>query len=367
MKRMILHADHTSQLGGAEIWLYNQLNRLGKLNINVGVLFGDKGPIFDKTMKLNIPTFYAPIPKIKSIKEFFESITAVRKIIRENNVSVVHCHSFRSNIIVGISGRLERKNVIWHIHETLERPQVSFVNYWIMKILIRFIPNYVVANSKYTLDTLGVKSKFQIVYPAISLNTYNPEENVKIDKGIINIMILGRIARWKGQHIFIKAASIICEQRKDIRFLVAGAPIFNQQSYELELKQLVNELNLNEFVKFLGHVDDVPRLLNETDIAVHCSIEPEPFGQVIIQAMASGKPMIATAHGGPLEIIDDRINGILVDPNNEQALADKILELLNNKQLMSSIGKNAIQKVKIFSDEVQDKKMLNIYEEMGVL
>lgn len=362
MSGLILHADHTSQFGGTEIHLCNQLKRFRKSNVNVGILFGDKGPIYDELSKFNVPIFYTPIPKIKSIIGLINSIGKVRKIIRDNDVSIIHCHSFRSNVVVGIAGKLEKKKVIWHMHESLERPQVSIFNYLAIKCLINYIPDYVIANSKYTLDTLKIKNNFKVVYPSIDINKFILTDNQKEKSDIINITIIGRIARWKGQHIFIKAASIVCKLRKDVRFIIAGAPIFEQYDYDKELKSLVNKLNLNKYVIFKGHVKDIPKLLNDTDISVHCSIEPEPFGQVVIQAMAAGNPIIATAHGGPLEIIDNRINGILIEPNDPQILADTIIELLDNKELFLNISKRAKEKVKIFSEEVQDKITLEVYK-----
>lgn len=144
------------------------------------------------------------------------------------------------------------------------------------------------------------------------------------------VAIIGQIARWKGQDVFIKAAKLLHLENPNVKFLIIGDVLFDkdaEHNYKKEIVELAREC---DYIKFLGHRDDVAELIKEIDIIVHASIREEPFGRVIIEGMAAKKPVIASAIGGPLEIIENGVSGILYQPGNERELATEIANLLSN-------------------------------------
>lgn len=154
------------------------------------------------------------------------------------------------------------------------------------------------------------------------------------------IGVVGNIKGWKGQHVAIEAVKLLKEKYPHIKCLIIG-DVSNLQgdiNYFRYLKALVRDNSLSHNITFTGFRKDIPDIISTLDILVHTSVAPEPFGRVILEGMVFSKPVIATAHGGPLEIIEDGISGFLVPPNNPQALAERIEYLLLHPDIAKRIG-----------------------------
>lgn len=140
--------------------------------------------------------------------------------------------------------------------------------------------------------------------------------------------IVGRIVRWKGQLEFLRAAREALIRVPAARIAIVGDAADGSGGYFDEVRAFVEASGLTERVTFTGFVDDVASMYTALDLVVHASIEPEPFGLVITEAMAQGVPVIASSIGAPREIIIDGITGFLVDPHDTKALARCIERLL---------------------------------------
>ncbi len=134
----------------------------------------------------------------------------------------------------------------------------------------------------------------------------------------------GRLAPWKGQHVLIEAL----QELPGVHALIVGQDLYGEREYEAALRQTVTERGLADRVHFLGFRTDIPLLMRAVDVVVHTSTAPEPFGRVIVEGMMCGRPVVATAGGGPEEILENGISGIIVPPNESGALAAAIRVLL---------------------------------------
>jgi glycosyltransferase involved in cell wall biosynthesis len=121
--------------------------------------------------------------------------------------------------------------------------------------------------------------------------------------------------------------------------LVVGAPLFGEGDYERRLHGLAEQLRVTDRVSFLGTRSDVPALMGLVDVVVHTSIEPEPFGRVIVEGMLAGKPVVATRDGGAAEIVEDMVTGRLVGPGDAHELADTLRELLGSPASRVRMGR----------------------------
>ena len=128
-----------------------------------------------------------------------------------------------------------------------------------------------------------------------------------------------------------------------VKALIVGVPDLTAQSqaYYQQLQQLVVDLGLSNHVLLTGFRADIARIMAASDIVVHSASEPEPFGRVIVEAMASGRPVIATAAGGVLDIVEDERNGLLVPPRDAASMAEAILRLLVDRGQADRIGQQA--------------------------
>ena len=135
---------------------------------------------------------------------------------------------------------------------------------------------------------------------------------------------VGRLVPWKGQREFLEAARVVATACPEAHFLVVGDVAFDGSAYRDALRRLVRRLGLEDRVVFTGWRRDVPVVLAAADVLVHSSVLPEPFGLVIVEAMAMERPVVASRLGGPGEIVRDGHEGVLVDPRYPEEIAEAL-------------------------------------------
>ncbi|GAA5159551.1 glycosyltransferase [Ornithinimicrobium tianjinense] len=140
----------------------------------------------------------------------------------------------------------------------------------------------------------------------------------------LRLLFLGRISRWKAPDVAVRALPLLRDMGVEATLTIAGGVHFGEDDYAAELRDLVDG---EPSARLVGHVDDVQALLEEHDILVHCSTVPEPFGQVIVQGLATGKPVVATDAGGPQEILDGAPVPLLYPPGDPDGLASVIQDV----------------------------------------
>lgn len=185
----------------------------------------------------------------------------------------------------------------------------------------------------------------RVVYDALDEDWFRPrrersevrvELGVPIDAPLVGI--LGNIQAWKGQAVLVEAMGQLAEAFPRLHCLIVGGAHRAGQSYARDLHRRVGELGLAERVHFTGFRDDVPDVLQALDIVVHASVRPEPFGRVILEGMALGKPVVAADAGGVPEIIEDGKSGWLVPPGDVDALAARLRRILSEPAEAASVA-----------------------------
>jgi glycosyltransferase involved in cell wall biosynthesis len=151
--------------------------------------------------------------------------------------------------------------------------------------------------------------------------------------------MIGRISPWKGQEVFIRAAAILRSEGVACQFVAIGGVFDNERNHLDRLNETIRSLDLDNLVKIESFRKDARELIAAFDVFVLPSILPEPFGLVVAEAMAAGKPVIATAHGGPTEMVVEGETGFLIPPNDPPALASAIKNLLAHPEEAVKLGK----------------------------
>jgi len=160
--------------------------------------------------------------------------------------------------------------------------------------------------------------------------------------------IVGRIVHWKGHQDFLRAARKVHEQIPRCRFLVVGDASFGSKGYERRIRKLATELGLDGVVVFAGFRSDVPDLISSMDVVVNVSRLPDPLPLSVIEAMAGGKPVVATNGGGISEMVINGVTGKLVPMKDVSALERAIVDILQAPDKRQAMGKAGRKRVEEF-------------------
>ncbi|MCK5092659.1 MAG: glycosyltransferase family 4 protein [Gammaproteobacteria bacterium] len=181
----------------------------------------------------------------------------------------------------------------------------------------------------------------------------NPDQvrtKYQINKSDRIIGVVGNVKPWKGQETVVRAMANITKQFPTLRCLIVGATSDND--YVEQLHEIREKLGLTDNIIFTGFQENVADYMNAMDIVIHSSIDPEPFGIVLVEAMALKKPLIATKIGAPLEIVVNGDTGLLVPPNDPDSLAEAVIYILENPDLAQAMVTKAY-------DRLHDKFILS--------
>jgi glycosyltransferase involved in cell wall biosynthesis len=345
-----LFLDHTAKLGGGEIALLNLLRQLRLDHREVVephvVLFED-GPLRGRLEEAGVGVQVLPLAadlakaskdnigggsllKLAAAGRAINFVRRLRRLIRDGGYDLIYCNSLKSDVLGGIAGRLARRRVVWHVRDRLTDDYLPARTAAMMRRLASRVPHGVVANSRHTISEvrLPATKPSAVVYSGIS---QPPDLMPEPSQAVVGLV--GRLAEWKGQHVFLEAAAAVAAEMPDVRFRLIGSAMFGEEAYEAHLRERAAEPDLAGRVEFAGFRDDFWAALAELTVVVHASVTPEPFGQVVVEAMAAGRAVIATDGGGVRETVLDRETGLLVPMGDAPAMASAMLRLLRDPAL----------------------------------
>lgn len=221
---------------------------------------------------------------------------------------------------------LGRYKIIWHVRDAFNSSHFGPIRYAV-GFLTWLVGARIIYNSEYSRQSLvsSYGRDGTVVYNGFDPEVFEVNPSKGLPNNIVRMVSTSRISPWKGQLELIVALSKV---KSDFELTMCGDSLFGEDAYLEEVKQKVIELDLSDKIKFLGHVDDIPRLLTSGmyDLVVHTSILPEPFGRCIVESVLAGLPVVASEHGGVKEIVGDNPAAFLFDPNKPEDLT-RILDI----------------------------------------
>lgn len=364
----VLYLDHTAKLGGGEIALLHLVQHLDRGRFEPVVVLGADGPLRVRLEEAGVETHVLPLAegvtetrkdslsvatllRLRGVAEAGRYVWTLRRFMRGQGIRLVHTNSLKSDILGGAAARLAGVPLLWHVRDRIDSDYLPGPVARAFRWLCRWLPAQVVANSYSTLETLTEKKddpRMCVVHDGVLIGdqTGGPADTPRPAPTAPTVGLVGRIARWKGQHVFLRAAALVSARRPDVRFQIIGAPLFAEQDYEREIRALACELGLDGCVEFLGFRDDVGRLVGALDVLAHASITAEPFGLVIAEGMAAGRPVVATDGGGAREIVAEGETGFLVPMGDWGAMADALLRLLGDPAEARRMGERGRARVR---------------------
>ena len=244
-------------------------------------------------------------------------------------VTVLYCLSLTEKILVTLPARMMGMKVIWIEHVTVERwlaqnPLRIFYRWFSRSVTIVAISRVI---KEQLVQNIGVnKNRIEVIYNGIDLGVFVLKDRRWENAARFNIGCVARLEKEKGIEFLIKAIKIVREFIPFARLIMVG-----EGSERKKLQWLSERLELKEAVQWVGHQEEIQKWYGYFDAYVLPSVTRESFGITLVEAMASGLPVIASRIGGTPEVINHNQDGLLVKPGNSQDLADKLLYLFNNR------------------------------------
>ena len=253
--------------------------------------------------------------------------------VLETGSSVVVAESPKALLMGAVAARRAKVPLIWQVHERITADYFGVVLASAIRVLGWLFCRGYLANSRVTLSSLITwRRRAIIAYPGVESLEVVREEQRPPDQVVV--ALVGRLTPFKGQDLFLRALAGASPSPSKV-YLIGGT-FFGEEQFHLELEQLAEELKLP--VIFTGHIDDPQRYMAMSDILVHCSVLPEPYGQVVVEGMQAGCAVIAAGPGGPAEIITDGVNGLLFNARDQSQLTAKLQLLINDRRLRQRLS-----------------------------
>lgn len=369
----ILFVDQTAKLSGGELALLDIVCPYRKES---KVILFEDGPLNHKLQAREVDTRIIDISgNLKNIRRssriplssIYSLVQLSRTIAKESeNYDFIFANSQKAALVSSLAGQLARKPVVWYLHDILTAEHFGKAQLMAAKYISRK-SSQILVNSEATRLALhkltGRTSNVHLVYNAFSKSLFAEQsslhacQHVREKLGFDNrplIGVFGRLTPWKGQDVFLKALA----KMPDVQGVIVGSSMFGEEKYTQRLEQEILQLGLSNRVKMTGFRNDVPELMQACDIIAHTSIAPEPFGRVIVEGMLAGKPVVATATGGPDEIIENGVTGKLYPAGDPEALYRSLQDILSDPDQSSVMANRAKESARQrFSLEIMHKKL----------
>lgn len=365
----ILYLEPSGLVTGGAIALLRLITALDRRSFSPLVVLGSEGPLVAEFRRIPgcrvlcrpLPAALAAATRNNILRRALTNSSAilgyaagVRRIAIRWRPDVIHSNGLKTHCVAALA-RSSGARVIWHMRDYISPPYMPAAPAAFVRLLARWMPDALVCNSEVTRASIvnGAYGKvaadaIRLIPDGIASPVHQPHAlPTSHRQRTRRVVLLGRIAEWKGQHVFVDAARHLSRTHPDVLFLIAGAATTAADAeYEADLRRRIDAEGLGERVVLCGVVRNPRELLKRADILVHCSTTPEPFGQVIIEAMAAAVPVVASRLGAPAAMIEDGVSGRLFTPGDAGALARTLTETLNDADARGRLAAAGLARVR---------------------
>ncbi|MBL7085218.1 MAG: lipopolysaccharide heptosyltransferase II [Candidatus Omnitrophica bacterium] len=299
----------------------------------------------------------------KSLFSILANIPKVAKILQQEKVDIVHARSRIPALIAYFASRASGTNFITTCHGYYSQNAFSRVMGWGKRVIVSSA-----VISQHMIDDFGVpRERIRFIPRGVDLEEFKFCQRRQVKRqstDIFTVGVIGRLTPIKGHRYFLQALARVIRILPKVRALIVGDISPGKEKYKEELLMLTRRLSLDRYVEFLGRQSNIPQVLARLDALVLPTVTQEAFGRVLIEAGACGVPVIASKVGGVVDIIQDGVNGILVQPQDTVSLATAITRLFKEPQLSQKLVLAARKNVEEnFSLKQMAQRTIKVYEE----
>jgi glycosyltransferase involved in cell wall biosynthesis/ADP-heptose:LPS heptosyltransferase len=379
--RRVLHINNSADIYGASRNLLRLLKHIDRRRIQPMVILPEPGPLQQLIEAEGIEVILHPRLSVITRQAFQSwkiilfflnypvSVFYLWRLIRRRRIELVHTNT---GVMVSpaLAAHLAGIGHIWHIRDWFQ----EFRRIWpAFSWYVRTLSQKVIAVSNAIARQFDPYPCTTVIHDGLSLDEFQvPREERRLSfrarYGLGQAFVVGCVGRIKlvrkGQEVLVQATALLKERGRHIKALIVGAPFRGNEGHLEQIQALVQELGIGDSVVFTGELPDARAAYASMDIMALTSAQPEPFGTVVMEAMAMGVPVIATNIGGSLDQVLDGVTGLLVPPADPVALADAIEKLMVDDGLRERMGRAAVQRIrKDFSLVQMTRDVERVFEE----
>ncbi|MFZ5806398.1 MAG: glycosyltransferase family 4 protein [Verrucomicrobiota bacterium] len=326
----IVHTESSKEWGGQEIRVFIEMQAMRLRGYRMFLAAPKNSEIYRRCQKADFPVFAFSDSRLL----FPWSIFRLKNFFRKENVRIVNTHSSRDSWIAGLAARWAKVPLILRTRHI----DVKYPNRFLSRVVYRDLPHHIITTSQKIASNLANDLKLPseritciptgidlIKFDSNITSTLRQELNIYGNEKLVGMVSV--IRSWKGHEYFIEAAHKISQQRTDVRFVIVGGGPMKEF-----IVDKIQSQNLDGVIQMLGHREDIAEVLAGLDVIVLPSYAHEGVPQILLQALAMNKPIVASRIGGIPEIIHHGENGLLVEPQNSDSLAEAMLQYIDDIQ-----------------------------------
>jgi L-malate glycosyltransferase len=382
----VLYVERTGLVGGGERSLLSHLEALP-----TGIeahLACPPGPLQRQAARRGVPTTTIaesvgslrmhPVHTPLAVGAMGAASRGLLRAMRSWTPDVVHANSIRAGMIAAPASSLQRRPLVVHVRDCLPPSPITAL----VRSALVSAADAIVAISRHTATAFDPHARarsLRVIDNPFDLERFDPDRvdlrGLRAALGLPDrapvLVLVGQITPWKGQEEAVRALADVRRRHPDVILLLVGEPKFtapatrhDNLAYMRRLRATVRRLGLDDAVRFLGEREDIPEILRASDVALLPSWD-EPFGRTVVEAMAMATPMVATALGGPAEVITDGVDGVLAAPRRPAEWAAAICDLLDDEPRRRAMGAAARRAaVARFGSERHATAIVALYREL---
>jgi len=310
---------------------------------------------FDGRLREELAETGAPVHQLGEVRarhpvSVMRARRRLRELLHARSIDVVVCHLPWTEAVFGMVARRAGVPLVFWMHGPANGRG------WLERWASLTPPDSAICNSEYTAKSLPMifpGIPFDVIYLPVRTTSLDrqSQDHLKVRLQVrqefdtppeaLVITQVSRMERWKGQLVHLAALARLREIPGEvpnwIAWFVGGAQNPDEVAYGAELKAAASRLGIADRVRFVGERPEVAKILAASDIFCQPNVEPEPFGVAFIEALQAGLPVVASASGGALEIVDSSC-GILVPAGRPEVVADALRQLTSNSELRGRLG-----------------------------
>lgn len=357
--RVVSVSHHADFIGGGELSLLQFLQSLHRKGEDVSLIVPAAGECQQQAQAEGIPTACLPMPALTGPGSI-AALGSWLKHFRRHRCDVLHANTSRAAFYAGMVGRRLGIPVVFHCRVAERDRRLDW--------LIARMATVIVANSHASARRFlpRFSSKVEVIYNGVDMperSTSSHHIDAAIGEGPL-LLCVARLSRWKRHDLVLEAFALLAEKMPELQLAMLGGSDPHDPEWSEILQQRSASLSCADRIHWLGQRKDIAAWYGAADVLILASRE-EPFGRVVVEAMAAGVPVVAANAGGPAEIIEQGLSGVLVDEDTPSGWAAAVDSLLSDDDFRAHVIQNGRRRAEEFSLDRHVASMASLFSRLA--